>query len=66
MSPGRVRKSVARTRAASGPGTPALLRIWDGVGHGMASGDCEAVLHNTYWLSFLMRRLGLTPAADPC
>ncbi|MEU7158211.1 prolyl oligopeptidase family serine peptidase [Streptomyces chrestomyceticus] len=60
--PGQIRKTLARVQAAAGPGSPALLRVWDGVGHGMASGRSEAVLHTTYWLAFLMMRLGMTPA----
>ncbi|MDJ1132887.1 prolyl oligopeptidase family serine peptidase [Streptomyces iconiensis] len=62
--PGQTRKAVARIQAAVGPDTPALLRIWDGVGHGMASSRSEAVLHTTYWLSFLMKRFRMTPATN--
>ncbi|MFH8983986.1 prolyl oligopeptidase family serine peptidase [Streptomyces varsoviensis] len=61
--PGQIRKTVARVQAAAGPDTPALVRVWEGVGHGMASGRSEAVLHTAYWLAFVMRRLGMTPAA---
>ncbi|MFE0359308.1 prolyl oligopeptidase family serine peptidase [Streptomyces nigra] len=63
--PGQIRKGVARIQAAAGPGTPVLTRIWDGVGHGLSTRRSEAVLHTTYWLSFLMRRLAMTPPAAP-
>ncbi|WP_030874433.1 prolyl oligopeptidase family serine peptidase [Streptomyces sp. NRRL S-1868] len=58
---GQIRKTLARVQAAAGPGTPALLRIWDGVGHGMATARSAAVLHTTCWLAFLMHRLDMTP-----
>ncbi|RII09677.1 Prolyl endopeptidase precursor [Streptomyces sp. YIM 130001] len=59
--PGQIRKAVARIQAVTGPDAWALVRIWDGVGHGMASGRSEAILHTTFWLTFLMQRLGMSP-----
>jgi prolyl oligopeptidase len=59
--PGQIRKFSARLQSSVGNFTPALLRVWDGVGHGTSSSRSEGVLHTTHWLAFLMRRLGMTP-----
>lgn len=58
--PGQIRKFIARIQAGGSP-APALLRVWDDVGHGMSSGRSAAILHTTYWLAFVMRRLQMTP-----
>ncbi|WP_031464925.1 prolyl oligopeptidase family serine peptidase [Sciscionella sediminilitoris] len=59
--PGPIRKFIARMQAADGNTAPALLRVWDRVGHGVASGRTESVTHATHWLAFLMRVLGMVP-----
>lgn len=60
---GPSRRFVARLQATA-PAAPVLLRLWDGVGHGTASGRSAAMLHTSYWLAFIMRRLGMTPAGS--
>jgi len=60
--PGPDRKFMARLQHATDGGMPALLRVWDDVGHGMSSTRSEGVLHTTYWLAFLMQRLSMRPA----
>lgn len=59
--PGPNRKFIARLQAASGSAAPALLRVWDQVGHGTSSSRSESVTHATYWLAFLMRRMQMVP-----
>lgn len=62
--PGPSRKFVARLQAMTGTTAPVLLRVWDHVGHGTATGRSEGVTHATHWLAFLMRRLGMAPRED--
>lgn len=59
--PGPSRKFIARFQAAAGTAAPALLRVWDGVGHGTSSSRSEGLTHTTHWLAFLMRCLGMIP-----
>lgn len=59
--PGPSRKFTARIQAAGGSSAPALLRVWDRVGHGLSSSRSDAVTHTTHWLAFLMRRLRMAP-----
>jgi prolyl oligopeptidase len=59
--PPSIRKFVARVQAVPATTAPILLRVWDRVGHGTASSRSEGVTHATYWLSFLMQRLGMVP-----
>lgn len=60
--PGPNRKFMARFQNATGSSVPALLRVWDDVGHGTSSSRSEGVLHTSYWLAFLMRRFDMEPA----
>jgi prolyl oligopeptidase len=63
--PPSIRKFVARVQAVSATTAPVLLRVWDRVGHGTASSRSEGVTHATYWLAFLMQRLGMVPLDSP-
>ncbi|GAA1559535.1 prolyl oligopeptidase family serine peptidase [Kribbella lupini] len=62
--PGPTRKFVARLQATTQTTAPALLRVWDHVGHGTATRRSEGVTHATHWLAFLMQRLGIAPRED--
>ncbi|MGR6920639.1 prolyl oligopeptidase family serine peptidase [[Actinomadura] parvosata] len=57
------RKFAARTQSATTSPHPVLLRVWEGAGHGGANWS-TIVQQQTYWLAFVMRELGLVPAAD--
>lgn len=59
--PGPVRKFIARVQATPDTTAPVLMRCWDRVGHGWASGRSEGVAHTTHWLAFLMQILDMTP-----
>lgn len=57
--PWHARKFGARLQAANAGDTPVLVRIWDNVGHGWATDKEVALVENTEWLAFVMRRLGM-------
>lgn len=59
--PGPTRKFIARAQAATSVGGPALVRVWNEVGHGMATSRSDSITHATHWLAFLMRHLGMVP-----
>lgn len=57
--PWHSRKLAARLQAASSSEHPVLLRVWDGVSHGI--GEMSTVVDwHTDELAFLFRELGLT------
>ncbi|MFD2470380.1 prolyl oligopeptidase family serine peptidase [Amycolatopsis silviterrae] len=57
--PGPVRKFVARVQAMAETSAPVLLRVWDDVGHGTATGRSDSVVHAAHWLAFLLERFGM-------
>jgi prolyl oligopeptidase len=60
--PWHARKLAARLQVAQGGDQPILVRIWENVGHGWATSRSVMVRQSAGWLTFVMERLGLTPA----
>lgn len=54
------RKFIARLQSVSRPGgNPALVHIWENVGHGWATDKNVALIEHTEWLAFAMKLLGV-------
>src|SRR5206468_3303678 len=63
VDPMHARKMAAALQAATGSGRPVLLRIEKHSGHGGADLVKQAVEQSADSYGFLMRELGLSPAA---
>lgn len=52
-------KWVARLQRAQASDQPVLLRVWEGVGHGLATPSQTATSQATEWLTFVAAQIGL-------
>lgn len=62
--PWHARKFVARLQAAQRGTAPVLVHVFEGAGHGAASGPEVVLAQDVEWLGFLVRELGLRPRSS--
>jgi prolyl oligopeptidase len=57
--PWHSRKFAARLQRATAGAGPILLRVWNNVGHGLATDRAVAATQSAEWLAFVLRHLGI-------
>ena len=61
--PWHARKLAAALQAAAAADNPVLLRVHQGIGHGVGRPTSAAIDNESEWISFAMAHLGMEPAA---